>query len=77
MNAFVHTSIDKSSGGITSDTIVNLPRTADKMKFKKKCDDCRSLKRVYRLKFFTGRIFENLVFRVLQFGNSVSPAVSR
>lgn len=31
-------------------------------------------KRVYRLKFFTGRIFENLVFRVLQFGNSVSPA---
>ena len=31
-------------------------------------------KRVYRLKFFTGRIFENLVFQVLQFGNSVSPA---
>ena len=31
-------------------------------------------KRVYRLKFFIGRIFENLVFRVLQFGNSVSPA---
>ena len=33
--------------------------------------------RVYRLKFFTGKIFENLVFRVLQFGNSVSPQAAQ
>ena len=42
------------------------------MKFKKSVMTVDE--RVYRLKFFTGRIFENLAFRVLQFGNSVSPA---
>lgn len=74
MNTSVHTSIRKSSDGIISDTNVNLPRTADKMKFKKGVMTVD--KRVYRLKVFTGRIYENLVFRVLQFGNSVSPAAS-
>ena len=33
MNTSVHTVIGKSSDGIISDTNVNLPRTADKMKF--------------------------------------------
>ena len=55
MNTSVHTSIGKSSDGIISDTNENLPRIADKMKFKKSVMTVD--KRVYRLKFFTRRIF--------------------
>lgn len=49
MNTSVHTRIAKSSDGIISDINVNLPRTADKMKFLKSVMTVD--KRVYRLKF--------------------------